>query len=91
MTGIFTKDIVEGQDQMRPSGMKLAKVRHPRPSQLRPAGSPQTMSLPTHTHVPLGSSFLVFLLNCLHHEVKSRFDGGDAAINLDWVVVGGSD
>lgn len=27
--------------------------------------------------VPFNSSFLVFLLNCLHHEARSRLDGGE--------------
>ena len=91
MTTISRNDIVESQDQMRPSDSKLAKARHHRPSQPRAAGCPRSCTSFTHTHVPFGSSFLVFLLNCLHHEAKSRFDGGDAAINLGWVVVGGSD
>jgi hypothetical protein len=27
--------------------------------------------------VPFRSSFLVFRLNCLHHEARSRLDGGE--------------
>lgn len=41
-------------------------------------------------HIPFGSSFLVFLLNCLHHEAKSRFDGGEVAIASGGAAVGGS-
>jgi hypothetical protein len=28
-------------------------------------------------HVPLTSSFLVFRLNCLHQDAKSRLEGGE--------------
>jgi hypothetical protein len=54
-----------------------------------PTARNKVLCLHTHTHVPFGSSFLVFLLNCLHHDAKSRFDGGDAATNLGWAAVCG--
>ena len=28
-------------------------------------------------HIPFSSSLLVFRLNCLHHEARSRFEGGE--------------
>ena len=29
--------------------------------------------------IPVSSSFFAFRLNCFHHDVKSRFDGGEGA------------
>ena len=55
----------------------------------RSAANPtQDPSIPPH--IPFGSSFLVFLLNCLHQEAKSRFDGGEVAIASGGAAVGGS-
>jgi hypothetical protein len=31
------------------------------------------------TNAPFSSSFLVFRLNCLHHDARSRLDGGEVA------------
>lgn len=40
------------------------------------------------TNVPFSSSFLVFRLNCLHHDARSRFEGGELEVTGTGEVAG---
>lgn len=40
--------------------------------------------------IPFTSGLLVFRLNCLHHDAKSRFDGGESAPASNGPVVDGN-
>lgn len=41
----------------------------------------------TGRELPFSSSFFEFFLNCFHHEARSRFVGGEAAICACWIAV----